>query len=280
MQNAPVYLARADGGLQVGETEIVATDTANGKQHSNALLDGIYDIGHIGAPPLMAALSRTREYALIGTGLLRYPPHSMLVPSGVKGLRDLQRRAIGINRRGTCSHSMVRTLLAREDMDESQVRLVELGAGLQNLDTIRQAELAAAVLWEPYTTTAIRDLGWEIFAAGANIWNPSRYCTLIYARRSLVDEAPDLVNAVLGAYAGWVRAARLDQQAAAERVIDEMPAILAEDIRNAVAREAPGWCPDTKLDRPLLERAIGELEVQSVLADGFRLDDVITTPIA
>ena len=76
-------------------------------------------------------------------------------------------------------------------------------------------------------------------------------------------------------YAGWVRAAKLDQKSAAERVIREMPTVPAEDIRSAIAREAPAWCPDTSLDRSLLDRAIGELKVQSVLADRFRLDDVI-----
>jgi ABC-type nitrate/sulfonate/bicarbonate transport system substrate-binding protein len=273
--NAPVYLAHVNGGLTVAETAIVATDTADGDQHTRALLNDNYDMGHIGVPPLMAALSRTRDYALVGTGLLRYPPHSMLLPAGVKHLGEIRGRPIGINRLGTCSHNIVRTLLAREGMNESQVRIVELGGGLQNLDSIRRAELAAAVLWEPYTTTAIRELGWEIFAAGASMWSPSRYCTVIYARRSLVDQAPDLVVAVLRAYAGWVRATQLDQKAAAERVIREMPMVPADDIRSAVAREAPGWCPDTSLDRSLLERAIGELENQSVLADGFQLDDVI-----
>lgn len=273
--NAPVYLAQANGGLTVTGAAIVATDTAHGDQHTRALLGGTYDMGHIGAPPLMAALSRTRDYALVGTGLLRYPPHSMLLPAGVKQLGEIRARPIGIDRRGTCSHSIVRALLAREGMNESQVRIVELGGGLQNLDSIRRAELAAAVLWEPYTTNAIRELGWQIFATGASIWSPSRYCTMIYARRSLVDQAPELVVAVLRAYAGWVRDAQADQEAAAEGVIREMPRLPAEDIRSAIAREAPAWCPDTGLDRSLLERVIGELEVQSVLADGFQLDDVI-----
>ncbi len=160
-------------------------------------------------------------------------------------------------------------------MNESEIHIVELGGGLKNLDSIRRAELAAAVLWEPFTTTAIRKLGWKMFAAGSSVWSPSRYCTMIYARRTLVDQMPDLVVAVLREYASWVRAAQLDQKAAAEQVIREMPMIPAEDIRRAVAREAPAWCPDTSLDRNLLERAIGELEVQSVLAHGFRLDDVI-----
>ena len=63
---------------------------------------------------------------------------------------------------------------------------------------------------------------------------------MIYARRSLVDQAPDLVIAVLRAYAGWVRTAQLDQKAAAERVIREMPMVPAEDIRSAVARRGAG----------------------------------------
>lgn len=273
--NAPVYFALAKGMLAISEADIVATDTANGSEHARALLDSKFDMGHIGAPPLLAALSRTRDYLLVGTGLLRHPPHSLLLPAGVKGLGEIKGRSIGINRRGTCSHSILRTLLAREGMDESQVLIVEMGGGPQGLDSIRQAGLAAAVLWEPYTTTAIRELGWEIFVAGASVWAPSRYCTMIYARRSLVDQEPDLVVAALRSYAGWVTAAQRDQKGAADQVIREMPTVPAEDILSAIAREAPTWSPDTRLDRSLLDRAIGELEVQSVLSAGFRLDDVI-----
>ena len=277
--NAPVYLAHANRRLTVAEAAIVATDTAHGGQHTRALLDGKYDMGHIGAASLLAALSRNRDYVLVGTGLLRYPPHSLLLSAGIKQLAELRGQSIGINRRGTCSHSIVRTLLARAGMNESQIHIVELGGGLKNFDSIRRPELAAAVLWEPFTTTAIRELGWKIFAAGSSVWSPSRYCTMIYARRSLLEQAPDLVVAVLRAYSDWVRAAQLDEKAAAEQVMRKMPMIPAQDIRSAVVREAPDWCPDTSLDRSLLERAIGELEVQSVLAPGFRLDDVIA-PVA
>ena len=277
MLNAPVYLAHANGRLRAAEAAIVATDTAHGGQHTSALLDGHYDMGHIGAAPLVAALSRTRDYVLVGTGLLRYPPHSMLLSPGIKQLAEIRGGSIGIDRRGTCSHSIVRTLLAREGMNESQMDIIELGGGLKNFDSMCRTDLAAAVLWEPFTTTAVRELGWKIFAAGSNVWSPSRYCTMIYARRSLVEQSSDLVIAVLQAYADWVRAAQLNQEAAAEQVIREMPTIPAEDIRSAVAHEAPTWCPDTSLDRNLLQRVIGELEVQSVLAPGFRLDDVIAT---
>lgn len=273
--NAPVYLAQANGKLTVSDAEIIPNDTPNGDRHTRALLAGQYDMGHIGAPPLMAALSRTRNYMLVGTGLLRYPPHSMLLPAGVKRLGEIRGKAVGINQRGTCSHSILRTLLAREGMDESQVDIVAMGGGLQGLDHIRRGELAAAVLWEPYATTAIRELDWEVFAAGASVWSPSHYCTMIYARRSFVEEIPDLILAVLRSYANWVRAAQLDQPAAAEQLIGRMPMVPPEDIHSAIAREASGWCSDTGLDRGLIERAIGELEVQSVLADGFRLDDVI-----
>ena len=274
VQNAPIYLARAHGKLTLPGIDIVAIDTANGREHAHVLLEGKFDMGHIGASSLMLALSRTRDYALVGTGLLRHPPHSMLVSADVKELWDLRGRPVGINRPGTCSHSILRTLLAREGMDESQVRVVEMGC-LGTLSSIRQDKLAAAVLWEPYATVAMRELGWKVFSGGANVWSASRYCTMIYARRSFLDQASDVVATVLKSYSRWVRAAQLDLEGAAEQTILEMPTVPAEDIRIAIARDAPSWCLDTSLDRNLLQRAIGELQVQSMLPDGFRLDDVI-----
>ena len=273
--NAPVYLARANRMLALPDVEIVPTDTTSGSQHTRALLDAEFDMGHIGAPPLMAALSRTREYALVGTGLLRHPPHSMLVAVGVKRLSDIAHQPIGINRRGTCSESILRTLLAREGIEEADLRIVEMGSGAKGLNLIRRGELSAAVLWEPFATTALREMGWRMFAAGHSVWSPSRYCTMIYARRSLAERSPELVRRVLHAYANWVQAAQLDLKGTAELVIEKMPAIPPEDIRDAVTREAPTWCADTHLDLSLLLRAMAELEVQTVLPNGFRLDDVI-----
>lgn len=273
--NAPVYLARANGMLTLPDVEIMPTDTTSGSQHTRALLNGEFDMGHIGAPPLMAALSRTREYALVGTGLLRHPPHSMLVPAGVERLSEVAHQPIGINRRGTCSESILRTLLAGEGIEEPRLRIVEMGSGDEGLKLMRRGELFGAVLWEPYTTTALRETGWTIFAEGRAIWSPSRYCTMIYARRTLAERSPELVRRVLAAYASWVREAQLDQKGAAEQVIEKMPAIPPEDIRGAVMREAPTWCAKTNLDLSLIARALAELEVQAVLPNGFRIDDVI-----
>ena len=273
--NAPVYLARAKGMLTLPEVEIVPIDTASGNAHTRALLNGEFDMGHIGAPPLMSALSRTREYALVGTGLLRHPPHSMLVPAEVNQLSEIVNQPIGINRRGTCSHSILRTLLARERINESHLQLVEMGSGAEGLSLIRRGELSGAVLWEPFTTTALREMGWKIFSAGRAIWFPPRYCTMIYARRSLAERSPELVRRVLRAYASWVQAAQLDLDSAAEHVVERMPGIPPEDIRSAIAREAPTWRSDTNLDLGLISRAIAELEVQAVLTENFSLDDAI-----
>ena len=275
VQNAPVYLGLSTGELGGPDIVVEASDNASGAEHTQALLDGAFDIGHLGAAPLMAALARTKEYAIVGTGLLRHPAQSLVVAPGVRGLRELRGKTVAINKRGTCAHSMLLTLMMREKMGEEELGLTTLGDAPAIVEGIRRGEVTAAVLWEPYTSMVLRETGWKVLTEGRRIWTPSRYCMMIYARRTLAVEAPVHIAGVLGAYGTCVRSAQGNTRAVADALIERMPHVPAEDVRSAVIREAPFWSADTTLDRGLLDRVIGELEVQAVLMAGFTLDDVI-----
>lgn len=276
MQNAPVYRGVADAALAGAQgVSIEVTDTASGSAHARALVDGAFDLGHIGVAPLVAALGRTRSHVIVGTGLLRHPPHSLIAPPGVHGLREVAGRPVALNSRGTCSEQIFLALLAREHLRPDEVAMAALGDAPAIVSAIRRDEIGAAILWEPYTSMVLRELGWTVLVEGAEVWTPSRYCTLLYARRTLVEESPALVAAVMRAYAGCVRASQQDTASAAQAVVARMPHVPATDIRQAVVHEAPRWCADTSLDRDLLGRALEEPEVQARLVDGFRVAEAI-----
>lgn len=77
------------------------------------------------------------------------------------------------------------------------------------------------------------------------------------------------------AYAHSVRAAQQDLAAAAAALQERMPHVPPADIESGLRREAPHWSADTSLDLRLLDRVMGELEVQTVVPERFALRDVL-----
>jgi ABC-type nitrate/sulfonate/bicarbonate transport system substrate-binding protein len=178
---------------------------------------------------------------------------------------------ITLNKLRTCLHSIIRTLLRWEGMDEREVRLATLVEAWAIVEAIRRGETAAAILWEPYVSYVERVFGWRVLAEGRTVIAPSNYGFALYARRSLLVGEPGLVLGMLEAYAESVRAAQRDVGAAAATVRNRIPDVLPEDVDKGLAREAPHWSADISLDSGFLQRVTGELEVQTVIPERFEL---------
>lgn len=275
LHNAPIYLGLQTGTFSVPGVQIEARDNLTGADYTEELVAGAYDMGHIGTPPLFAALARTHEYVVVGQGLVRYPPFYLMAPAHVRSLRELTSQVITLNKLHTCPHSIMRTLLRREGMTEDQIRLATLVEGEAIVDAIRRGRTAAAVLWEPYVSYVERVLNWKILAEGRTTMTPSNYGILLYARRALLVRQPEVVQQLVTAYADSVRAARQELAAAAVALQERLPHVPPADIESSLRREAPHWSADTSFDFHLLERVLGELEVQTVVPERFALRDIL-----
>lgn len=275
LHNTPIYLGLQTGTFSVPGVQIETRDNLTGADYTEALAAGVYDMGHIGAPPLFAALARTREYVVVGQGLVRYPPFYLIAPAHIRSLRELTGQVITLNKLHTCPHSIIRTLLRWEGMTEDQIRLAALVEGDAIVDAIRHGHTAAAVLWEPYVSYVERVLRWKILAEGRTTMTPSNYGILLYARRSLLAEQPEMVQQMSTAYARSVRAAQQDLAAAAKALQERMPHVPPVDIENSLRRETPHWSADASFDFRLLDRVMGELEIQTVVSKRFALRDVL-----
>jgi ABC-type nitrate/sulfonate/bicarbonate transport system substrate-binding protein len=201
IHNAPMYLGCKTGTFTLPGVQIETRDNLTGADYTQELLAGGYDMGHIGTPPLFAALTRSQEYTIIGQGLVKYPPFYVMAPATTGSLRELAGQVVSLNKLRTCPHSIIRTLLRWEGMAEDQIQLVSLVEGEAIVESIRRGDSAAAVLWEPYVSYVERVFGWKILAEGRTVMLPSNYGILVYARRSLLAAQPELVRNVLAAYA-------------------------------------------------------------------------------
>ena len=270
--SAPVYVGLRRGVFGPPDLRIEARDNVNGAEYTQALLAGEFDMGHMGTPPLFAALAETDEIVIVGQGVVRYPCFWVVAPAEISSVRDLIGKTIGLNRRRTCSHSIIGTLLDWEGLDESAVHLEILGDYARITEAIGSGGLAAAVLCEPHVSYAERVYGWRVLVEGRSVIDPSNFGICVYARRQLLRDQPDLVARVVRDYSHCVRYAMGHMDETAEVLYGKFAGILPEDIDRAVRRDTPNWTSDTKIDEAFLSVVLGELREQSVVPPGFALD--------
>jgi len=275
IHNAPIYLGLDRGIFGVPGVAVEARDNISGADYTEELVAGAFDMGHIGTPPLFAALARTDDYAVVGLGMMKFPPFYLVTPPEVNSVRDLAGRAVALNKLRTCPHSIIRTLLRREGMDDSDIHLVSLVEGGPIVAAIGRGELGAAMLWEPYVSCVERVFGWKVLFAGRTAISPPNYGFALYARRSLLASEPTLVRGMIDAYAESVRAAKQDLPAAKATVQERITDVRPEDLDRAFQRDAPYWSDDTRLDTGFLMNVMGEMEIQAVIPDGFDLADYL-----
>jgi len=270
--NAPVYLGLQRQMFGPPELRITARDNVNGADYTQALMDGEFDMGHIGTPPLFAAFAQTDDYVIVGQGVVRYPCFWVVAPADTMSFRDLAGKTIGLNKRQTCSHSIIRTLLDWEGLDESAIDLQILIDYARITETIGSGSLAAAVLCEPYVSYVERVYGWRVLVEGRRVIDPSNFGICVYARRNLVQNQPDLVARMVGDYARCVGYAMDHMDEAAQALYEMFPGFVPEDIDGAVRRDTPNWTSNTTIDEPFLSVVLEELKEQSIVPPGFTLD--------
>jgi ABC-type nitrate/sulfonate/bicarbonate transport system substrate-binding protein len=254
---------------------VEVSDNITGADYTENLVAGKYDMGHIGTPPLFAALARTDEYVIVGQAVMRQACFYVIAPPAVRSLRDLRGQVIALNKLRTCPHSIVRTLLREAGMTESDVALRTLVDGWVINEAIGRGEVAAAVNWEPYVSQAERQYGWHVIGDGRTVIDPSNYGYLLYARRSLVADEPNLVAAMVQAYADAVRYAMAHVDDAAATLYGRIPGIEPVDVDRGLRRDMAGWTWDTRLDPEFIDRVMAEMRKQAVVPDDFDVERVL-----
>ena len=276
--SAPIHLGLKRGAFGPPDLRVVARDNVNGAKYTQALLAGEFDMGHMGTPPLFAALAQTDDYVIVGQGVVRYPCFWVVAAPDVTSVRDLVGTSVGLNKRRTCSHSIIRTLLAGEGLDESAVDLQILVDYVRITETIGSGALSAAVLCEPYVSYAERMYGWRVLVEGRRVIDPSNFGICVFARRRLVEDQPDLVARLVEDYGNSVRYA-MDHMDEATRVLyGRFPEYLPVDIDHAVRRDTPNWTSDTTIDEDFLAVVLRELKDQSIVPPDFMLDARMMCP--
>jgi ABC-type nitrate/sulfonate/bicarbonate transport system substrate-binding protein len=273
--SAPVFLGLVRGAFGPPDLRVEVTDNLTGADYTENLVAGRFDMGHIGSPPLFAALARTNAYAVVGQAVMPTGCFYLIAPPGVRSVSELRGKVIALNKLRTCPHSIVRTALRHAGVDEADVTLRTLVEGTAINEAIARGEVAAAVNWEPYVSQAERRFGWHILADGRTLIEPPNYGYLLYARRELLGREPGLVSRMIHDYGAAVKYAVEHLDEAVQTLEGRIPSITRGDIERALRRDTPSWTWDTRLDRAFLDRILVELRAQAVVTEDFDVQRVL-----
>ncbi len=254
------------------------------------------DVAMVGTVPFLAGVAQGVDWVYIGVDN-EYPRAVGFVArkdSGVETLADLGGKTIGFFR-GSTSHYAVLTVLKRQGIATSQVKLLQLEPA-QQVAAMMNKQIDVAATWEPWMQKMVHQADGKIVAreadiglyTGLGVWavrsswlkaNPEtarRYLrALVMAYDALEKDPAPAINAVMqemGIPEEWARA--IFKEAGLPALYKQADA----GYRYAAAKDSPLQASLADLARFLFEEKVLPRHVDvSALVDGSALAEVLAT---
>ncbi len=271
-----VFLGQAKGIFHVPGSELTLFENLTGADYTEELVKGTFDMGTCGTPPLMAALERTDAYAVVGTSNSNFPPFYLIATESIQGVEALDGKVIAINKFSTCPDSIIRHVLTNAGVLLGNVKIVALVTPPKFIEAIVHNEIHAAMLWEPWVSYVERVFNWHVVVDCPKVIQPSNWAHLLYVRRSILNDRPDLVRDYISVYQKSIEYAKNNMH---ELLSLDYPVdyVTAEDIEKAVKREVPLWNTNTVFDKVIAETAERDLKNQKMISVAFSLQSFVVT---
>lgn len=282
--NFPLDLWAEQGKFAQRGIDLHPNTHLTGQEYGRNIQRGIYDMGHIGTPVFLPAAVGSSEYAVISIGVSDYAPFYFVADPALESLADCKGETFVINKFKTCPHSLLKWHSRQYGLTEDDFEVVELMAdsqfdnyGMAFLDGIANRRFCAGILYEPYVSMIEREYGWRVLGDYPEISRPANYAILLYARRSWIEQWPELVMRMVSAYFDCARAGR-DSADALATYAQKFPFIEPVDVRNAIERESRHWKLSMGLDQALLQRVESELIEQQLVPADYSIADYVASP--
>lgn len=152
-----IWMARAAGFYEANGLKLEIVPVVGGKESGPDLTNGRIHLMHIGMSSVVRANGAGAQLRTIGS-LSNVIRNTMFTAPKVKSAADLKGGTVGISSAGSESEPTTILALRKLGLKREDVTLKEIG--VQRLDAVRNGEVSATVLGEPYRTQA--------FALGLN----------------------------------------------------------------------------------------------------------------
>jgi NitT/TauT family transport system substrate-binding protein len=165
---APIATALAAGQLDVGATGLTAA---------------LYNIV-LGGEKLWIVADKGREWP--GYPLTAIVVQKELWDGGLRGVRDLKGKRIGVTQLGSTFHLHIGTILEKEGLTLADVKVVPLQALSSVMEALRGKQVDAIVIPQPFPGTAESQGFGKILAWAGDVY-PWQVATVFYSRKFAAD---------------------------------------------------------------------------------------------
>jgi ABC-type nitrate/sulfonate/bicarbonate transport system substrate-binding protein len=142
--------------------------------------------------------------------LYRAPLFSLVGPSGVSNVKELEGKKVAVSRIGSESHRYGSLMLESGGADPKKVTFIQTGSTTVSLAAIQQGSVNAAVLSPPFTGT-MAEKGYKILARSRSLAE-APWLGLV-ANRNKLDRHPEQVKNILRSMRDVTAAIRRDKTA-------------------------------------------------------------------
>lgn len=204
----PILIAKEKGWLSSALKKQNVTVKWNsfeaGPPMNESMASGKTDIGFLGDVPAVSAIGAGQKNVLVATSAEGPNAYDVLVAksSSIQSIQDLKGKTVGTTV-GSTAENVLQQLLKQNGLSSKDVKVVNINAG-DSTTVLTQHQADAVVFWEP-TPTRLVDSGVARIIAKAG--DANQLCVNpITARKAYADANPDVVTAVIKAYAKGVKA--------------------------------------------------------------------------
>jgi NitT/TauT family transport system substrate-binding protein len=124
--------------------------------------------------------------------------------SSVKSVKDLKGKKIGVDEIGGTPFQVAGVWLENHGIvakNNKEVTFVPYGDGNLEIEAAEKGEIAAAALWDPFGSLAVKNKGFKvIFDLATDPIFADKYCCFLYASEKILEEDAQKVAALLRAY--------------------------------------------------------------------------------
>jgi NitT/TauT family transport system substrate-binding protein len=243
---------------------------------------GKYELGQVSSSPsLMLAASQDLPIKCFATGLQQHPyTFFSLKKKPVNSAKDMVGKKVGIQATGVI---LLRALLAKNNIPESSVEIVTIGADMSPLLT---GQVDVVTGWQT-NVTALKPLGPD--RVDLRLWDAGvrLYALPYYATVKTIQTRPDVLQKFLRATARGYAYANANRDAAADLLIKEYPNLTRNDEKVGIdammgyafndLTKANGWGtmdPAVWQDQISLYSQLGQFSKRTP-----KLDEVMTMEI-
>jgi NitT/TauT family transport system substrate-binding protein len=276
LESLPVYEAQEQGYFAKRGLEVEVSAARGGGEAMKAFISGDVTILATGFPEVGELKARGVDVVML-VGQLTRSPFAVVARKdlNITSIAGLKGKDIGVSSPGSMTESLARYLAIRQGWDPKRdIGVVALGGGGEILGALVGKKVDAAVLFEPFASSGIRDGKLTMVMDLAKEMDAFPTAPLV-VHREFLEKSPKEARGLHDAMVEALAYIHANRDGAFALVRKKFPGADPEVLKAAYDRLYPIFSPDGKLSRASLERTQKICMQLGLIHQIYAYDDIV-----